>query len=119
MSSNTARRCFEFCSLFEAEVLLRLMLERWEHPFAGDDDFRQELLETVTTVLEAAADASCTDMFIEGLPTQQMNFVAAAWYSERCSLQHDSRYQRSREEWLDAIGKSLPSCFCSTNDLGP
>ncbi len=84
MSDNTAKRCLAICPLFEAELLLELMLINWGHPFSNEESYRQELLESTTEVLMAASNDSCTDVFIEGLPTKEMNFVSAVWYVEWC-----------------------------------
>lgn len=119
MDENTAKQCLAICPLFEAELLVRLMLDRWAHPYATDESYRQQLLESTTEVLEAASHDSCTDVFIEKLPSNEMNFVAAVWYSELCALQNDSSEHETRQAWLDAIRRSLPSCFCSSDLLDP
>jgi len=117
MSDNTAKQCLAICPLFEAELLLQLMLTHWRHPFADVESFRQDLLESATELLTRASDESCTEIFIEGLPTQELNFVAAVWYSEWCSVNDDENERKPREVWLNSIRKALPSCFCSTGFL--
>lgn len=116
---NTAKRCLAICPLFEAELLLELMLRTWSHPLAIDKSFRQDLLESATELLLRASEESCTEQFIEGLPTQEMNFVAAVWYVEWCAVQDVCEDRETREEWLRDMRRSLPSCFCSTDLLDP
>lgn len=118
MTDNTAAQCYAFCSLFESEILLRLMLQNWNHPFAEDEAFRNGLLESATELLMTAADESCSQIFIEGLPANEMNFVSAVWYVEWSSAQDDASVERnSRQRWLENVRKSLPSCFCDTELL--
>ncbi len=119
MSDNTAGHCFAFCSLFESEILLQLILEKWNHPLSSDDGFRQDILEATTTLLETAADENCSEIFIEGIPANQMNFIAAVWYIELCSIQDPVENRQARNDWLVDIRKSLPSCFCSSELLEP
>lgn len=119
MSNNTAGHCFAFCSLFESEILLHLILEKWNHPLSSDDGFRQDILETAASLLETAADEHCTDVFIEGMKANQMNFIAAIWYVEFCSIQDPVENRQERHNWLVDVRRSLPSCFCSTELLEP
>jgi hypothetical protein len=118
MTDNTAKRCLELCPLFEAELLVELMLSNWGHPFARDKPFCQQLVESATEVLMTASDESCTEVFIEGLPTRDMNFVSAVWYAEWCGVQDESRERDARQQWLTDIRRSLPSCFCPPDLLG-
>lgn len=119
MSDNTAGQCFAFCSLFESEILLQLILEKWNHPLSMEDGFRQDVLEAAAALLETASDEHCSEIFIEGLPANQMNFIAAVWYVEFCSIQDPVDDRQTRHQWLIDIRKSLPSCFCSTDMLAP
>ena len=55
MSGNpgsNAERALAICSLFESEVLIWLLLRTWQHPFAEDATYRNELLESATAVLD-------------------------------------------------------------------
>lgn len=119
MSDNTAGHCFAFCSLFESELLLQLLMDKWKHPFSADEGFRQNVLEAAASLLETAADENCSEVFIEGLPANQMNFVAAVWYVEFCSVQDPTENREARQAWLKGIRQSLPSCFCPTDLLEP
>jgi len=47
-----ADESLKYAGLFEAELLLELMLRHWSHPFASDANFRNELLETAVGVLQ-------------------------------------------------------------------
>lgn len=119
MPDSTAKRCLAICPLFEAELLVRLLLINWGHPFAGEESFRQALVESATVLLMTASEDSCTEVFIEGLPTKEMNFVAAVWYAEWCGVQGDNRERELRQQWLSDIRRALPSCFCPTELLEP
>ncbi len=114
---NTAKRCLAMCPLFEAELLLELMLRTWQHPFSAEASFRQNLLESTTELLMTAARESCTEVFIEGLPANQMNFVSAVWYTEWSAVQDDPEERSRRKQWLEDIRRALPSCFCPTDLL--
>ena len=107
------------CPLFESELLLELMLRYWNHPFADNADFRGNLLETVTDVLTAASEGLSDCELIPGLPTAEMNFVAAVWYVEHCAVNDANGKSNvsNRVRWLNAIRRSLPSCFCDPNSL--
>ena len=119
MTDNNAKRCLAICPLFEAELLLELMLVNWGHPFASDETYRQDLLESATELLTVASEESCTEVFIEGLPANEMNLVAAIWYCEFLGVQDDSDEREMRQQWLSKIRRSIPSCFCSTDLLEP
>jgi hypothetical protein len=114
---SIAKRCLEICPLFEAELLLELMMRQWGHPLADNEEFRQVLLESATELLMTASDPTCQEIFIEGLPAQQMNLVSAIWYCEWCGVQDSAEDRSSRQRWLDKVRKSLPSCFCGTDLL--
>jgi len=116
-NDNTAKRCLAICPLFEAELLLELMLRRWRHPFAAEESFRLNLLESVTELLLAASDESCTEAFIEGLPANEMNFVSAVWYAEWSAVQDDPQERDTRQKWLGDVRHALPSCFCPSDLL--
>lgn len=117
MIDSTASQCYAFCSLFESEVLLQLMMERWQHPFADNESYRSGLLESATELLSTAAEKSCAQVFIESLTAQDMNFVAAVWYCEWCGIQDDREQYEARQKWLNEMRSSLPSCFSSAELL--
>lgn len=119
MEDSNASRCLAICPLFEAELLLALMLEKWSHPYADDESFRQEVLEAATELLQVASEESCNEVFIEGLSAHDMNFVSAIWYVEWNSIQDATADRQEREIWLRTIRQVLPSCFCSPGNLGP
>ena len=118
--SNNAEKSLVLCSLFESEVLVWLLLRNWQHPYAEDPHFRSDLLESATELLVSAKDTD--QVFIEGVPAKDMNLIAALWYAENCALDDQGSmsvpadYAR-RVAWLDNIKRSLPSCFCSQDDL--
>jgi hypothetical protein len=112
---SSARKCLAFSGLFEAELLLELMLRFWDHPLAADEDFRNELLEGAASVLRSSVAG---EKLIEDLPPEQMNFVAAVWYVEWNALgigasDPDGR----RRAWLDKLRRAIPSCFCPPENL--
>jgi hypothetical protein len=70
--------------LYEAELLLELMLRFWQHPRAQDEDFRNELLEQAA---EALRRSSSGERLLEDVPPGDMNLVAALWYAEWSSVE--------------------------------
>lgn len=119
-SESNAERSLVLCSLFESEILVWLLLRHWQHPYSEDAHFRSGLLESATEVLASAKDTD--QVFIEGIPARDMNLVAALWYAENCALADpdsmvDPAEHAQRVAWLDSVKRSLPSCFCSQDDL--
>ncbi len=98
-----------------------LLLRNWHHPLAEDEDFRVQLLETATAVLDTAAKGARDCVFIEGMPASDMNLVAALWYAENRALedvQNESGEEiAARLDWLEAVRRGLPSCFCPQDNL--
>jgi hypothetical protein len=103
--------------LFEAELLVRLMLWRWQHPFADDKEFANDLLEAAADVLRKCVDGN--ERFLENVHPLDMNLVAAVWYAEWAALSAApaSDADGRRGAWLDAVRHALPSCFCNPEDL--
>jgi hypothetical protein len=115
---SIAEESLRITGLFEAELLLELMLRHWHHPLADDADFRIELLEHAAEALRLAVAG---DVLISGLPAANTNLVAAIWYAEQ-SLSSVSTFESAGETparvaWLDAVRHSLPSCFCDPGFL--
>jgi len=104
-----------FCGLFEAELLVDLMLRYWKHPCVGDHDTVNDLVESAADILKQSRNG-CE--FIEGIDPENMNFVAAVWYAEHCHVadSHESDVEE-RRGWLNNVRHSLPSCFCDPDDL--
>ncbi len=117
MSDGNAKRCLNLCPLFEAELLLELMFRQWSHPYVDDKEFRSSLLESTTELLMRASDPNCNEVFLEGMPAQDMNFVSAVWYVEWNSVQDSTEDRAARHQWLDNVRRSLPSCFCDSDLL--
>jgi hypothetical protein len=110
---SIAEESLRITGLFEAELLVELMLRHWHHPVADDADFRIELLEHAAEALRLAVAGN---VLIPELPAAKMNLVAAVWYAEQ-SLSSVSPFESATETparvaWLDAVRHSLPSCFC-------
>ena len=118
---SNAKRSLAICSLFESEVLVWLLLRNWHHPLAEDGDFRNQLLETATAVLDTAATDPRSTVFIKGVPASDMNLIAAIWYAENRALEdlqtESGRDREARRRWLDAVRRGLPSCFCPQDHL--
>ena len=113
--SQVAQRSLEAASLFEAEVLVQLLLWRWGHPLMDDPDFRNTLLENAADVLSQAVEGT---QFIESVPPAEMNLIAAIWYAEWSSVPSEAEDPDSRrQKWLENVRRSMPSCFCSQDDL--
>jgi hypothetical protein len=103
------------CGIYEAELLVDLMLRYWQHPLATDDEFANFLVETAAEILERAKKG---ERFFEEFPPEEMNFVAAVWYAETCQLSDSNEAQtEKRREWLAKVRHSLPACFCDPTDL--
>ena len=105
----------QFCGLYEAELLVALMLERWAHPLAGDRDFANHLLETAADILNRSKQG---ERFFDDIAPADMNFVAAVWYAERCQVQGSGEPDSpERQNWLTNLRRSVPGCFCDPGDL--
>lgn len=107
--------------LFEAELLIELMLRYWQHPFAEDSDFRLALLNNAADVLQSAVESPDDDRMIQGLRGGMFNLVSATWYAEWCAV-HEGREATeselaARQVWLETLRRALPSCFCDPNLL--
>jgi hypothetical protein len=112
---------YTFCSCFEGELLVELMLKYWNHPLSDDNAFRNQLLESAAEALKASIAGST---LLEGIPPDQVNFVAAIYYAESmfvegASHQGPSSQLQERTEWLNTVRRTLPSCFCDQDDLLP
>lgn len=120
---TNAARSLSICYLFESEILVWLLLRNWNHPFADDSEYRNDLLESTTELLTTASTQGNQESYIEGMSDRDMNFIAALWYSEFMSLQHAdterSQEADDRRRWLSEVRQTLPSCFCAVDDLGP
>lgn len=118
---TNAERSLAICSLFESELLVWLLLRNWRHPLADDSDFRDQLLESATGVLQAAASGPRENVFIEGVPASDMNLVAAVWYAESQSLDdwgdEIDPQREARLRWLAEVQRAVPSCFCAQDRL--
>jgi len=112
---SVAKKCLAFSGLFEAELLIELMLRYWQHPLAADNEFRNALLEGTAEVLRAAVAGQ---QVMADIPPKHMNFVAAVWYAEWNSLNLGAEDPRSRRrKWLNRVRKAIPSCFCTPDRL--
>jgi hypothetical protein len=115
---STAEESYRLTGLYEAELLVELMLRYWKHPLADDRDYRQNLLEVAAEVLKSSIDGV---QLHPTLKPDEMNLVVAIWVAESTSLQADPPESASevaaRENWLRNIEKKLPSCFCDPEDL--
>ena len=113
---SNAAKSFGFCSLFESELLVHLMLRNWNHPLAEADEYRSQLLETAAEVLNTASTGPKDQVFIEGLPATDMNLVAAFWYAEHRAIEDavgtTQDETKARQRWLKIVRRTLPSCFC-------
>jgi hypothetical protein len=102
---SVAKKCLAFSGLFEAELLIELMLRYWAHPFAADKDFRNGLLEGVAEVLRSCIAGQRA---MEDIPPRHMNFVAALWYVEWSAISIGAEDpQGRRQAWLDQIRQAM------------
>jgi len=122
-SQCNAEKSLTLCSLFESEVFVWLVLKNWNHPFAEDVGYRTALLETATEVLMTASTQGIHQTFVQGLPAQDMNLIAALWYAENRALEEETSISTNeladRVQWMENIRRTLPSCFCPVDDLPP
>lgn len=114
MPRSIAAASLKLAGLYEAELLVELMLRYWQHPLADDSDFRGNLLETAVAALDGAAKGQ---RLLQNLPARQTNLVAAIWYSEWAAISTEAsaagdQIRALREKWLDSVRRALPSCFC-------
>jgi hypothetical protein len=117
MSKSVAEKSLEMTSFFEAEVLVQLMLRNWKHPLADDSEFANSVLESAAEALREAIQGVT---LIEGVPPADLNLIAAVWYAEDCAVDResvDSEEAKARRNWLSAVRRALPSCFCDPSDL--
>jgi hypothetical protein len=117
MSKSIAQKSLDITSLFEAEVLVQLMLRNWGHPMADDPEFANGLLENASEALRQAIRGVT---LIEGVPSSDLNLIAAVWYVEECAVNQeaiDAEEAAARRNWLSAVRRALPSCFCNPSDL--
>lgn len=117
MKKSIAQKSLMVTSLFETEVLVQLMLRNWGHPFANDHEFANALLESAAGALREAIHGA---VLIEGVPPTDLNLIAAVWYAENCALNEedfDTDETTARRNWLFAVRRALPSCFCDPSDL--
>lgn len=115
--TTITQQCLNMTGLFEAEVLVRLLLYHWQHPLANDLEFANDLLESASMALRASLKG---EELIEGVPPERFSLIAAIWYAEYCTVTtiHDGPEQlQSRRKWLESVRKALPSCFCDPNEL--
>lgn len=112
---SIASQCLALSGLFEAELLVELMLRYWNHPFANDGAFRELLLEGAVESLRAAIDGK---LLIEGIPPDQMNLVLAIWYAEWNGINSgENDHIEERSKWLESVKRAIPSCFCDQENL--
>jgi hypothetical protein len=90
---SVAKQCLALSGLYEIELLSELMLRYWNHPFASDADFRDQLLEAAVEVLKASIAGK---RLIEYMPPSQMNFVSALWYAEWVNVTADEVEQSKK-----------------------
>jgi hypothetical protein len=116
---SISQMSLDLTGMFEAELLVILMLEHWKHPLAADREFAQNLLESAAEVLRASVGG---DQLITELEPQNVNLVAAICYAESVTLAADpsipSPERPAREGWVEAVRRSVPSCFCDPDLLG-
>jgi hypothetical protein len=112
---SVAKKCLAFSGLFEAELLIELMLRYWAHPLAANEDFRTGLLEGAAEALRASVVGQ---QLMEDIPPKQMNFVAAVWYAEWSTLSNGAQDPKGKRKlWLNKIRRAIPSCFCPPDRL--
>lgn len=110
---------FRLTGLFEAELLVELLMRYWRHPLADDAGARSCLLENAVQSLQMALEGQ---VLIDGLQPENTNFVAAVWHGEWLSLEQAGsdetpEIRSARRLWIDRLRHALPSCFCDPDLL--
>jgi hypothetical protein len=115
---SIAEESLRYAGLFEAELLVELMLRFWHHPSADDSDYRNHLLENAVEALRLAVAGQG---LLEGIAAADTNLVAAIWYVEWQSLANATETEgkefHARQQWLETVRRTLPSCFCDPEEL--
>ncbi len=115
---SLAEESLRITGLFEAELLVELMLRHWNKPHAENPTFRASLLESCAEILQLAVNGTS---LIEGLKPEKMNLVAAAWCAEASALDHvegeTQEVIEQRHQWVDRLRRAVPSCFCDPKFL--
>jgi hypothetical protein len=115
---SVAKRSLQLTGLFEAELLVRLMLREWKHPLADDEEFRDQLLEAATEVLTVAVAG---EIVLVDMKPESVGLITAICIAEKMTLNSDDSISEgdraARQAWLDVIHKALPSCFCDPDLL--
>jgi hypothetical protein len=117
---SIAKESLRMTGLFEAELLIELMLRYWNHPLCNERWFCDQLLENAA---EALRQSVAGTQLIEGLKPKHMNLVAAAYYVEWSAVStmqpapSTATEMEQRQEWLAAIRRAIPGCFCDPEDL--
>ena len=116
---SIASASLRLARLYEAELLVELMLRYWQHPLANDERFRHDLLEAAVGALRSAATGQ---PLFDDIPAKKTNLVAAIWYAEMMTVDVDRSESTDatrslRLEWLEKVKRALPSCFCDPDLL--
>jgi len=117
-SRSIAELSLSLTGMFEAELLTQLMLREWKHPDAGDDDFRNGLLEAAAEILRSSCAGT---RVVEEISPANMNLVAALYIAEATTLNDNATisndHRVARRAWLEGVRRSVPSCFCDPDLL--
>ena len=118
--NTIAEKCLEFTGLYEAELLVELMLRYWRHPRCDDMDFRANLLDAASELLLSAVGGKVQ---LRGIPSSQTSLVLGIWLAESIDLANDNAIDSIerplRDEWLHSVRRAIPSCFCDPSALDP
>ena len=119
MRRSIAKACLRFTGLFEAELLVELLLRYWKHPLADDREFRSALLEAAAEILQASVAGQ---RLFQDIHPRNVNLVAAIWYAESQATNDRSESKpaerKLRKKWLNSVLRAVPSCFCDPELLG-
>lgn len=113
-----AQMSLALTGMFEAELLIQLMLREWKHPRSNDKEFRNGLLETAAEILQSAVDGASVS---PDLAPENVNLVAALCLAESMLLANDQTIDATenaaRSDWLENVRRAVPSCFCDPDLL--
>jgi hypothetical protein len=115
---SIAQESLRLTGLFEAELLVELMLRYWNHPLRDVRTFRNDILENAAELLRVAVGGT---RVLEGVAPENLNLIAAIWCAENTAVSDlrdaEPEELQKRQAWLDVVQRAVPSCFCNPEML--
>ena len=113
---NLPKILYQVTGTFEFELLIELLLRNFEHPLAYDSEYRNTVVESVAEILNRASQGEA----FGSMQPSHTNIVYSVWWVESRMIVQESEHKvkAKRRKFLDAMKRSLPSCFCDQDQLG-